>query len=82
MVKTYSELQQERAGTLNRNKGIVFRYQLGIPQVELARHYNLTRQRIHQIIHRVYPQTQQNQNLGGFWSKLMSRLFRKENTHC
>ena len=76
-MKSYSELQQERAGTLNRNKVIVFRYELGITQVKLAEQYNLTRQRIHQIVHR----KPQNPNLSGLRSRVMvfiKRLFHKK----
>ncbi len=55
MRKTYSEIKQEEAGTLYRNRLISLRYKVGITQAELARHYELSRQRINQIVHRSYP---------------------------
>ena len=55
MNKSYSELQQERAGTLNRNRQIKKDYKPGLGgKIGRAQNPPISRQAIHQIVHRTY----------------------------
>jgi len=68
-LKTFSELQQERAGTLNRNKFIQYLYfQRGWRQVDIAKRFGVSRQCIHHIIHRTCGEKY------GFWTRLIDRI--------
>ena len=79
MNKTLSEIRQEKAGTLERNRAIKFRWEhnpnkWGI-QTEMARQYKISRQAINIICHRKdlqnTPQKPQNRRGGVFWGKLI-----------
>lgn len=68
-----SELMQKKRGTLLRNRDIQIFYQSGLKQVVVAKLYGLSRQRIHQIIHR-YDERPQYGLWRGLWRKLIHKL--------
>ncbi len=68
-MKSFSEKQQERARTLNRNKYIKYLYEeCSWRQVDIAKKFKVSRQRIHHIVHRDHPEKI------GFWGRLLDRI--------
>ncbi len=68
-MKSYSEIKQEEAGTLNRNLFIQYLYKCGYRQVDIAKKFGHSRQWAHQIVHRTYPKKI------GFWERLFKKLW-------
>ena len=67
--KTFSEQQQEGAGTLKRNRFINYLYnECGYRQVDIARKFGHSRQWAHHIVHRSYSEKR------GFWGRLWDIL--------
>ena len=72
---------QKLAGTYDRNLHIKELRQCGFTFDAIGKRFNLTRQRIEQIIHNPFDtQTHQNEHRGGFIGKLIARVKRLFNT--
>lgn len=75
-MKSYSEIKQEEAGTLNRNKFIQYLYnECRWRQVDIAKKFRVSRQRIHQIINNPNVTTTYCQaHYDGFWGFYLKKL--------
>ena len=50
-----SEQQQRHYGTYWRNRAIIIRHHKGYKQTDTAERYDITRQRVYQIVKKYYP---------------------------
>jgi len=70
-MKSYSEIKQEEAGTLRRNRFIQYLYsECHWRQVDIAKKFGFKRQRAFQIINRTYPEKHHI----GLWRRLWDIL--------